>query len=81
MESVVLLNTGSGLKYPETIDCHLPRLLPEDNLPGMILCIEAGCFGSDLVWFGNMPEDIFLVTENGLELLGVDLPRDVLLCG
>lgn len=64
---------------------HEPPYMAEDDLtelqPGMILCIEVGCFGSDLIWFGNMPEDIYLVTETGLELLGVDLPRDIWLCG
>ena len=33
-ESVVLLNTGTGLKYPETVDTDLPLLLPDDDLPG-----------------------------------------------
>lgn len=64
---------------------HEPPFMAEDDTtelrPGMILCIEVGCFGSDLVWFGNMPEDIYLVTETGLELLGMDLPRDIWLCG
>jgi threonine synthase len=32
-ESVVLLNTGTGLKYPETVDTDLPLLLPDDDLP------------------------------------------------
>ncbi len=63
---------------------HEPPFLAEDDLtelqPGMILCVEVGCFGSDLIWFGNMPEDMWLVTDRGLELIGVDLPRDVWLC-
>jgi Xaa-Pro aminopeptidase len=63
---------------------HEPPFLAEDDLtelqPGMILCVEVGCFGSDLIWFGNMPEDMWLVTDKGLELIGVDLPRDVWLC-
>jgi Xaa-Pro aminopeptidase len=50
-------------------------------LPGMVLCIEVGCFGTDMVYFGNMPEDMWLVTETGLELLGIDLPREIWLCG
>jgi Xaa-Pro aminopeptidase len=49
--------------------------------PGMVICVEVGCFGTDMVYFGNMPEDMWLVTDRGLELLGIDLPRDVLLCG
>ncbi len=49
--------------------------------PGMVICIEVGCFGGGMVYFGNMPEDMWLVTEGGLELLGVDLPRDIWLCG
>jgi Xaa-Pro aminopeptidase len=49
--------------------------------PGMIICIEVGCFGTDMVYFGNMPEDMWLVTRTGIELLGVDLPREIWLCG
>jgi threonine synthase len=32
-ERVVLLNTGNGLKYPETVETEPPLLKPEDNLP------------------------------------------------
>jgi threonine synthase len=32
-ERVVLLNTGTGLKYPETVSTEPPLLQPEDNLP------------------------------------------------
>ena len=32
-EKVVLLNTGTGLKYPETVSTEPPLLQPEDNLP------------------------------------------------
>jgi len=32
-EKVVLLNTGSGLKYPETVVSRPPLLGPEDHLP------------------------------------------------
>lgn len=32
-EKVVLLNTGTGLKYPETIKIDVPCLGPEDELP------------------------------------------------
>ena len=32
-ERVVLLNTGSGLKYPETVSVEPPILSPEDSLP------------------------------------------------
>ena len=32
-EKVVLLNTGSGLKYPETVITQPPLLDPEDHLP------------------------------------------------
>ena len=32
-ERVVLLNTGSGLKYPETVTSNPPRLRPDDILP------------------------------------------------
>lgn len=32
-ERVVLLNTGSGLKYPETVVTQPPVLSPQDNLP------------------------------------------------
>lgn len=33
-EKVVLLNTGSGLKYPDTVTVHAPVLQPEDELKG-----------------------------------------------
>jgi threonine synthase len=32
-ERVVLLNTGTGLKYPETVNIEPPLLQPEDDLP------------------------------------------------
>jgi threonine synthase len=32
-ESVVLLNTGTGLKYPETVETEPPVLEPGDSLP------------------------------------------------
>ncbi len=34
-ERVVLLNTGSGLKYPETVVTQPPVLSPEDDLPDL----------------------------------------------
>jgi threonine synthase len=34
-ERVVLLNTGSGLKYPETVVTQPPVLSPEDDLPAL----------------------------------------------
>jgi len=34
-ERVVLLNTGTGLKYPETVHTEPPLLQPEDRLPGI----------------------------------------------
>ena len=46
----------------------------------MVVCVEVGCFGNDLVYLGNMPEDIYLVTDTGLEKLGIDFPIDVYLC-
>jgi threonine synthase len=33
-ESVILLNTGTGLKYPETVHTEPPLLQPGDRLPG-----------------------------------------------
>ncbi|MDP7162738.1 MAG: pyridoxal-phosphate dependent enzyme, partial [Phycisphaerae bacterium] len=33
-EKVVLVNTGSGLKYPETVRAEPPTLMPGDDLPG-----------------------------------------------
>jgi len=33
-EKVVLLNTGSGLKYPETVQVKPPVLNPDDKIPG-----------------------------------------------
>jgi threonine synthase len=32
-ERVLLLNTGSGLKYPESVSCSPPILAPGDSLP------------------------------------------------
>ena len=64
---------------------HEPPWLAEDDLteikPGMTLCVEVGCYDPDMIFYGNMPEDIWLVTDKGLELLGLDLPREVWLCG
>ena len=64
---------------------HEPPWLAEDDLtelqPGMTLCIEVGCYDSELIYYGNMPEDIWLVTDKGLDRIGVDLPCDVWLCG
>ncbi len=34
-EKVVLLNTGAGLKYPETIKANTPVLQTDDKLPGV----------------------------------------------
>jgi len=34
-EKVVLLNTGTGLKYPETVHTEPPLLQPGDRLPGI----------------------------------------------
>ena len=31
-ERVVLLNTGTGLKYPDTVHVDVPLLQPEDNV-------------------------------------------------
>ncbi len=59
---------------------EVPWLAENDHTelkPGMIICIEVGCFGNDMVYFGNMPEDMWLVTQTGLELLGLDLPREI----
>jgi Xaa-Pro aminopeptidase len=68
---------GSTIHEPPFLGPH--DLTPIE--PGMILCVELGCYGTDLVIFGNMPEDMWLVTDKGLELIGVDLPRDIRLCG
>jgi Xaa-Pro aminopeptidase len=63
---------------------HEPPWLADDDMtelvPGMVLCIEVGCYDEDLIYFGNMPEDIWVVTDDGLELLGADLPREIWLC-
>jgi len=32
-DKVVLLNTGTGLKYPDTVQAEPPILEPDDNLP------------------------------------------------
>ena len=31
-ERVVVLNTGCGIKYPETVECNPPLLQPGDTL-------------------------------------------------
>lgn len=31
-ERVVLLNTGTGLKYPDTVHVHVPTLQPQDDI-------------------------------------------------
>ena len=36
-QRVVLLNTGTGLKYPETVQSELPLLEPDARLPGPLL--------------------------------------------
>lgn len=63
---------------------HEQPWFSEDNLtelkPGMVVCVEVGCFGNDFVYFGNMPEDMYLVTETGLEKIGIDFPTDIYLC-
>jgi hypothetical protein len=70
---------GIGLLNHET-----PWFAPDDLTelqPNMVVCVEVGCFDNQQVFLGNMPEDMYLVTENGLERLGIDVPRDVMLCG
>lgn len=70
---------GIGLLNHET-----PWLGPDDLTvlqPGMVLCIELGCFDNQQIFLGNMPEDMYLLTDTGLERLGIDFPRDVFLCG
>jgi Xaa-Pro dipeptidase len=60
-----------------------PWLSPEsltELQPGMVICVEVGCFDNTQVFLGNMPEDMYLVTDTGLERLGIDFPRDVFLC-
>ena len=64
---------------------HEPPWLADDDLtelvPGMTLCVEVGCYDPEMYYYGNMPEDIWLVTDKGLELIGIDLPREIWLCG
>jgi len=64
---------------------HEPPWLAEDDLtqlePGMTLCVEVGCYDPELIYYGNMPEDIWLVTDKGPDRIGVDLPCDIWLCG
>jgi threonine synthase len=35
-ERVVLLNTGAGLKYPDTVHVSVPVLQPQDDIGGTI---------------------------------------------
>jgi Xaa-Pro aminopeptidase len=45
--------------------------------PGMVFCIEMGAFDPKQEVCGSMPEDIVLVTEDGIENLTSHLPLDL----
>jgi len=45
--------------------------------PGMIVAIEVGAFDPDREYFGGMPEDIILITEDGHENLTSHLSHDL----
>lgn len=38
-DKVVLLNTGGGLKYPQTVQCDPPLLAPGDSLPADVVAL------------------------------------------
>ena len=44
---------------------------------GMVLCVEMGVFDSEREVVGAMPEDMILVTDNGIENLTRYLPQDL----
>jgi len=44
---------------------------------GMVVAIEIGAFDPEREYFGGMPEDIILVTEDGYENLTADLPHEL----
>jgi hypothetical protein len=39
---VIVLNTGTGLKYPDLVAVDLPVLAPGDPLPGLAAAPPAG---------------------------------------
>lgn len=43
--------------------------------PGMVVSIEIGAFDPEREYFGGMPEDIILITEDGHENLTAGLPQ------
>jgi Xaa-Pro aminopeptidase len=49
--------------------------------PGMVVAIEIGAFDPEREYFGGMPEDIILITENGHENLTASLPHALWVAG
>ena len=37
-DKVVLVNTGTGLKYPQLFSAEPPLLTPDDDLAGLVDC-------------------------------------------
>ncbi len=49
-------------------------------VPGIVVCVPAGCFGNELVYFCNMPEDMYLVYREGPWKPHIGFHPDVYLC-
>jgi Xaa-Pro aminopeptidase len=47
----------------------------------MVVAIEIGAFDPEREYFGGMPEDIILITENGHENLTASLPHALWVAG
>ena len=55
-----------------------PWIIPDEPTivkENMVFCVEVGAFDMEMKLLGAMPEDIVLVTKNGIENLTADLPR------
>lgn len=57
-----------------------PWIIPDEPTvikENMVLSIEVGAFDLEMKVLGAMPEDIVLVTDNGVEVLTADMPREL----
>jgi Xaa-Pro dipeptidase len=57
-----------------------PWIIPNDPTvvkENMVFCVEVGAFDMEMKLLGAMPEDIVLVTKNGIENLTKDFPREL----
>ncbi len=76
VEPIDFVGHGIGLgnhEYPWLSDDDFTVIQP-----GMVLCVEMGCYDvTNLKDLGYMIEDMYLVKEDGLELLTGDMPQDM----